>query len=247
MKLVNKLAVIVAKPEPFWGNFGIFEDSLPDGYGRYLLNRLLKKQGVNDGELTPLQRLSIIGTSGMGALCYIPETYVGEEKTLPELDNLQQIALDVLSEKSDKDEEVLYFNSGNSGGYRPKCLLQDVEGAWLVKFRHTYDPKNMGMMEFRYNEIARKCGITVPDFKLMEGKYFASKRFDVENGVTQCSGGYNGEHATSVNNQGNPSLEDMLIVGESIRISRKKGLEIIRGITNSCEELLAKEYEFIRK
>lgn len=270
--------LFVAKPEPFWGNFGIFEDSLPDGYGRYLLNRLLKKQGVNDGELTPLQRLSIVGTSGMGALCYIPETYVGEEKTLPELDNLQQIALDVLSEKSDKGEEVLYFNSGNSGGCRPKCLLQDVEGGWLVKFRHTYDPKNMGMMEFRYNEIARKCGITVPDFKLMEGKYFASKRFDVENGVnmltenkddhaknftficregvwelapaydlTQCSGGYNGEHATSVNNQGNPSLEDMLIVGESIRISRKKGLEIIRGIANSCEELLAEEYEFIRK
>lgn len=139
--LSEKPDLFVAKPEPFWGNFGIFEDSLPDGYGRYLLNRLLKKQGVNDGELTPLQRLSIVGTSGMGALCYIPETYVGEEKTLPELDNLQQIALDVLSEKSDKDEEVLYFNSGNSGGYRPKCLLQDVEGAWLVKFRHTYDPK----------------------------------------------------------------------------------------------------------
>lgn len=64
----------------FWGNFGIFEDSLPDGYGRYLLNRMLKKQGINDSELTPLQRLSIVGTSGMGALCYIPETYISEEK-----------------------------------------------------------------------------------------------------------------------------------------------------------------------
>ena len=39
-----------------------------------------KNQGVNDSELTPLQRLSIVGTSGMGALCYIPETYIGEEK-----------------------------------------------------------------------------------------------------------------------------------------------------------------------
>lgn len=38
--------LFIAKPEPFWGNFGIFEDSLPDGYGRYLLNRLLKKQGI---------------------------------------------------------------------------------------------------------------------------------------------------------------------------------------------------------
>jgi len=313
--------LFIAKPEPFWGNFGIFEDSLPDGYGRYLLNRLLKKQGVNDSELTPLQRLSIVGTSGMGALCYIPETYVGEEKALPALDNLQQMALDVLSEKSDKDEDVLYFNSGNSGGCRPKCLLNDSEGSWLVKFRHTYDPKDMGKMEYHYNEIARQCGITVPDFKLMNGKYFASKRFDIENGIrlhiatagallnesisqpkleyktllhltgyltqdprqvdemfrrmvfniltenkddhaknfsficnegvwslapaydlTRCSNGYNGEHATSVNNHGNPTIEDMLVVGESIRIPQKRGREMILTMAEGCAEILSKDY-----
>lgn len=98
MKLINKLTVT---------------------YHGYLLNRLLKKQGVNDMDLTPIQRLSIIGCSGMGALCYIPETYIGEEKSLPDLDDLQQMALDVLSEKSDKDEDIPYFNSGNSGG----CLM----------------------------------------------------------------------------------------------------------------------------
>lgn len=67
LELPLKSDLFVARPEPFWGNFGIFEDSLPDGYGRYLLNRMLKKQGINDSELTPLQRLSIVGTSGMGA------------------------------------------------------------------------------------------------------------------------------------------------------------------------------------
>ena len=113
LDLPLKSDLFIAKAEPFWGNFGIFEDSLPDGYGRYLLNRLLKKQGIDDKDLSPIQRLSIIGSSGMGALCYIPETYIGEKKSLPELDNLQQKALDVLSEKSDKDEDVLYFNSGN--------------------------------------------------------------------------------------------------------------------------------------
>ena len=132
LDLPLKPDLFIAKPQPFWGNFGIFEDSLPDGYGRYLLHRLLKKQGVNDSELTPLQRLSIVGTSGMGALCYIPETYIGEEKSLPTLDCLQQMALDILSEKSYEDEEVLYFNSGNSGGCRPKCLLHDTEGAPLI-------------------------------------------------------------------------------------------------------------------
>ena len=65
-------SLFIAKPEPFWGNFGIFEDSLPDGYGRYLFNRLLKKQGINDALLTPIQRLSIVGISGMGALSYVP-------------------------------------------------------------------------------------------------------------------------------------------------------------------------------
>jgi serine/threonine-protein kinase HipA len=321
LDLPLKPDLFIANPETFGGNFGIFEDSLPDGYGRYLLHRLLKKQGVDDSELTPLQRLSIVGTSGMGALCYLPETSMGTEKSLPQLDDLQQMALDVLSKKSDQDEEVLYFNSGNSGGCRPKCLLHDAEGSWLVKFRHTYDPKDMGIMEYRYNEIARQCGITVPDFKLMDGKYFATKRFDMENGVrlhvatagallnesisqpkleyktllhltgyltqdpkqvdemfrrmvfniftenkddhaknfsfickedawslapaydlTRCSNGYNGEHATSVNHHGNPTIEDMLIVGENIRIPQKRGREMILSMAEGCSEIASKDY-----
>jgi len=155
-------------------------------------------------KLYPSHKMSIVGTFGMGALCYIPETYVGEKKTLPELGNLQQMALDVLSEKSDKDEDVLYFNSGNSGGCRPKCLLHDTDGSWLVKFRHIYDPKDMGVMEYHYND--------------------------------------NGEHATSVNNHGNPTIEDMLIVGESIRIPQKRGRELILNIAEGCSGLLSKDY-----
>lgn len=67
----------------------------------------------------------------------------------------------------------------NSGGCRPKALFSDSDGHWLVKFRHTYDPKDMGIREFHYNEIARKCGITTPDFKLSNGKYFTIQRFDI--------------------------------------------------------------------
>lgn len=66
LDLPLKPDLFIAKPQPFWGNFGVFEDSLPDGYGRYLLHRLLKKQGVNDNELTPLQRLSKLEHRGWG-------------------------------------------------------------------------------------------------------------------------------------------------------------------------------------
>lgn len=45
-----------------------FEDSLPDGYGRYLLHKTLLRKGINDSELSSLDRPAIAGDSGMGAL-----------------------------------------------------------------------------------------------------------------------------------------------------------------------------------
>lgn len=182
LELPLRQDLFIAQKDSFAGNFGIFDDSIPDGYGRYLLSRLLRKQGIDASTLTPVQMLSIVGESGMGALTYLPETFVGEDKALPELDELQDLAFNVLSEKSDKDEDVLYFNSGNSGGCRPKCLMKDDEGEWLVKFRHVYDPADFGKMEYDYNVAAAACGIEVPEFKLIDNKYFASKRFDIRDG-----------------------------------------------------------------
>ena len=182
LQLPLKSDLFIAPFQPFNGNFGIFEDSLPDGYVCYLLDIILRKEGINALQLTPIQRLSIVGSAGMGALCYLPETYVGEEKSLPSLDSMQQMALAVLSEKDANNADVLYFNSGNSGGCRPKCLLHDQQGDWIVKFRHVYDPKDMGLMEYHYNQAAQQCDIIVPDFKLIEEKYFATKRFDILNG-----------------------------------------------------------------
>ena len=73
LELPMKPGLFTAKPTPFGGNFGIFEDSLPDGYGRYLLHKALQREGINDDELTALDRLSIVGDNGMGALTYAPQ------------------------------------------------------------------------------------------------------------------------------------------------------------------------------
>ena len=180
LELPLRAELFIAEPTPFYGNFGVFEDSLPDGYGRYLLNRLLQKHGIDELSLSPLQRLAIVGSSGMGALRYEPEMIEAEKHLLPELSTLQQMALDVLSEKTTEGVDTLYYNSGNSGGCRPKCLYRDDEGQWLVKFRHTYDPLDMGVQEYRYNQLAEACGIIVPKYKLLNGSYFASKRFDLD-------------------------------------------------------------------
>ena len=182
LKLPLKAGLFTADYQPFNGNFGVFEDSLPGGYGDYLLLKVLKGFGVDTQTLNPVQWLSIIGSTGMGALCYVPETKLQHEDAMLSLDEIQETALNVLSEKNDEQADALYFRSGNSGGVRPKAIFSDADGHWLVKFRHTYDPKNMGAIEYEYNKVACQCGIDVPAFKLMEGKYFAVKRFDIEDG-----------------------------------------------------------------
>ena len=60
-----------------------------------------------------------------------------------------------------------------------KVCTFEYDNQWLVKFRHTYDPQDMGKQEYHYNEIAKQCGIQVPDFKLVNNKYFACRRFDI--------------------------------------------------------------------
>lgn len=179
LKLPLKPGLFTADYQPFRGNFGIFEDSLPGGYGEYLLQKVMRRSGIDYWSLSPVQRLSLVGNSGMGALCYLPETQVMEAQPQGSLDEMQTMALEVLAEKSDVHADQLFFNSGNSGGVRPKCIFTDADGHWLVKFRHTYDPQDIGQIEYRYNDAARQAGIDVPEFKLLEGKYFAVRRFDI--------------------------------------------------------------------
>ena len=172
-----------ADKDKFGGGFAVFEDSLPDGYGLYLLDRMLRKQNTSLMELNPLQRLSIIGTAGMGALTYLPMmTGFHAQKELEDiaqLDHLQEEALKVLSENGVGDESFLYYNSANSGGARPKTALRSRDGShWLVKFRHVYDPEDIGKSEFLYMKTARACGITIPRIGLVKDRYFAIERFD---------------------------------------------------------------------
>ncbi|MDY6372556.1 MAG: type II toxin-antitoxin system HipA family toxin [Bacteroidales bacterium] len=180
LQLPLKAGLFAAPWQPFNGNFGIFEDSLPGGYGEYLLRKVLRREGLDYGSLTPVQCLSLVGNSGMGALCYIPESKVGGSPAALSLDEMQAVALAVLSERDDAGADMLLAGSGNSGGVRPKCLYSDADGHWLVKFRHTFDPSDIGQQEYRYNEAARRAGIVVPEFRLMGGKYFATRRFDID-------------------------------------------------------------------
>lgn len=184
-ELPLQTGLIFSKENSFGGGFAAFEDSMPDGYGLYLLDRILRREGSSLGELSLLQRLSLIGCSGMGALCYKPEA--SKEHTAAITDNdfdeLQRKVLDVLSEKSDADAPFLYYNSHNSGGARPKVVYKAAdESDWIVKFRHIYDPSDIGKIEYQYMRTAQKCGIDIPEICLINDRYFSIKRFDIRDG-----------------------------------------------------------------
>lgn len=183
-ELPLRTGLIYSKEKSFSGGFAAFEDSMPDGYGLYLLDRMLRREGRSLRELSPLQRLSLVGNAGMGALCYKPET--NKENiavTVDDFDEIQHKALDILSEKSDADASYLYYNSHNSGGARPKAVYKSADGSnWLVKFRHIYDPSDIGKTEYQYMNTAQKCGIDIPEIRLVNDRYFSIKRFDIRDG-----------------------------------------------------------------
>ena len=71
LKLNNQINI--ANETPFDGLFGVFADSLPDGWGKLLLDRALAARGVEIGDISILDRLAYVGSNGMGALIYRPE------------------------------------------------------------------------------------------------------------------------------------------------------------------------------
>lgn len=60
--------LFLPKYEPFDGLYGVFADSLPDGWGRLLVDRLLLREQMDPHTVDMLNRLAIVGETGMGAL-----------------------------------------------------------------------------------------------------------------------------------------------------------------------------------
>ena len=184
-----KNQVFVPNKDYFDGLFGVFTDSLPDNWGSLLLNRLLRANGQNPDKLTVLDRLAIVGTSGMGARTYYPEKEIQEKQGHSNLDELAEQCQKLLNtEYSDKLDE-LYRLGGTSGGARPKIMTTIDGEEWIIKFPAHVDGRNAGKMEYDYSCCAKQCGITMSETRLFpsdkcEG-YFGTKRFDriIDNGA----------------------------------------------------------------
>lgn len=171
--------VFTAAPSPFEGGFGVFDDSLPDGWGLLVLDRLLRKHNINPNSLNLLDRLSIVGGNGRGALEFYPERELGEVTYQSDLDQLAIEAKAILNDENyNEDVEEFQYRGGSPGGARPKIFTHIDGKEWLVKFPARQDPQDIGKTEYEYSRLAMSCGIEMPETRLFNDRYFGVVRFD---------------------------------------------------------------------
>lgn len=178
--------VFIPKYEQFGGLFGVFNDSLPDGWGRLLVDRLLLKNKINPGEIDNLNRLAVVQENGMGALTYKPEHKFETQEQESDYDKLATECSKILESQSSDNLDELFKLGGSSGGARPKILTKINGEDWIIKFPSSQDSKNIGEQEYKYSLAAKDCGIKMSETKLFPSRicsgYFGVNRFDRENG-----------------------------------------------------------------
>lgn len=187
-----------AQTDYFGGLHGVFADSLPDSWGRLLLNRQAARQGLSVSSITALDRLACVGAVGIGALTYQPATTPnGPEPDRIDLPSLAADAMRILDGGETPSLALLQRIGGSPGGARPKVLvgldgkggLTHGEGAlppgythWMVKFRGPEDVTDIGPVEAAYMEMAARAGLRVPASRLIPATdgpgFFAVRRFD---------------------------------------------------------------------
>nr|WP_321524962.1 type II toxin-antitoxin system HipA family toxin [uncultured Cohaesibacter sp.] len=198
LRLPLKRGVSSFDPFLFEGLPGLFNDSLPDGWGRLLFDRFARSHGVLPQEISPLDRLAYMGRRALGALVYEPDHAVGEQEGTISLDALADQAQEILEGRAEDVLEDLLALNGSSAGARPKALLgvdrdrrviihgvsdlPDGFDHWLIKFPNSQDGIDAGAVEYVYALMAKDAGIEMPDVHLFPAAsgpgYFGIRRFD---------------------------------------------------------------------
>ena len=112
-----------APSNPHNGLHGVFADSLPDGWGMLLMDRIFRQHGILAHQVTAMDRLAYIGSRGMGALEYAPiSSYAAKPGSDAELAVLGEQAR-ALFDSDNAEVPPALADAGRSGGARPKAQV----------------------------------------------------------------------------------------------------------------------------
>ena len=179
--------------------FGLFDDSLPDGWGRLLMDRFLRKQKINTDNISALDRLSFLGNTTMGALTYEPAAKHRKLDNTINLHFLAEQSRQILKGEMSEALQQLFEIGGSPHGARPKVLvgvnnnkiISGTDGLpagydhWIIKFNSENDFEDSGAVEYAYSLMVKDAGIDMPETRLFQtdqgSRYFGIKRFDRKN------------------------------------------------------------------
>ena len=153
------------------GFFGAIRDSMPDFWGRRVIER-----DSGFAELTEFDYLmrgpdDRAGALGFGLNVEPPVSRRRFNRTL-DLARLQHAAdslvaddLDLAGSAGRQAEELLLLGT-SMGGARPKTVVRDDDDLWIAKFGRHDDRWNNPRVEHGTLALARSCGLNVADSRL---------------------------------------------------------------------------------
>lgn len=171
-----------SRPE---GVHSVFEDALPDDWGRGLI---IQSACLSRREQTVPGLLKIMGGDGLGALTFLSSHSKHENRpsvTIHELPVLMETAYRYdAGLKIDNRELQLLFRAGSSpGGARPKALVTQTDASqWMIKFPSVNDRLDLIAIEAATLSLAQASKLTIPEFETVEvgeRRGLLVKRFDI--------------------------------------------------------------------
>jgi len=182
--------------------FDMFQDALPDRWGRRLIDKreraLAEQEHRLPRTLSDKDYLILLDdTTRMGAFRFSDgERYVGAENTdrsVPPLTHIREfIDLAHRFEQADAEGKTireqwlhnLYQQGSSLGGARPKANVRDTDGTlYIAKIPSVHDDYDVALWEYFACCLAREAGINVADTRLLhlQGQRFhtlLTRRFD---------------------------------------------------------------------
>ena len=179
--------------------FGLFADSCPDRWGRLLMRRreieLARKEERKPKKLGESDYLlGVYDKARIGALRFKTEKegiFLSDDQELSTPPWTTLRTLEAASWGFENDEngletkwlKQLLVPGSSLGGARPKATVKDERGnLWIAKFPSKHDEYNSGAWEIVVHDLAKMCGLDVPEAKLetfsKNGSTFLVKRFD---------------------------------------------------------------------
>lgn len=179
-------------------------DSLPDKWGDTVFARWLAEERIPARSVTPVDRLSYIGSRGMGALEYEPAKRLGKESFGVDVEKLYDFSREILAERDgasiSMNDPLLWQDlvkvGTSAGGRRPKALVAINDTTGEVRsgqtdapegFRHyilkfgSADGYPYSAVEYVYSMMAGYAGIRMMPCRLAEFggvPHFLTERFD---------------------------------------------------------------------